>query len=93
MGDGEEKYKVWGAGSVRARAGELGGFLCLTATSLSMKGLEICGCSMFIPPAMWGAGQLCQGSVGLFPRPSRAVSALGAVQDIPGVEETSELWK
>lgn len=34
MGDGEGKYKVWGAGSVCARAGALGGFLCLTATSL-----------------------------------------------------------
>lgn len=62
--DEEEKHEVWGAGSVCARAGTLGGFLCLT--SLLRKSLEICGCgpsSMLIPPAMWRAGQLCKGSV------------------------------
>lgn len=64
VGDGEGKYKLWGVGSVCARAGALGGFLSLTTTSLSRKSLEICGpgpSSMLIPPAMWGAGQLCQG--------------------------------
>lgn len=66
VGDGKEKCKVWGAGSVCAGDGALGGFLCLTTTSLLVKSLEICGCgpsSTFTPPAVWRAGRLCKGSV------------------------------
>lgn len=66
VGDGEEKCKVWGAGSVCARAGAFGGGSMSDYHESVSENLEICGCgpsSMFTLPAMWRAGQLCKGSV------------------------------